>query len=129
MRRIAIIAVLLASITQAACASDPSTASPAQVCSATARDYSGTVVGAFDTTVGAIRGLDQGQVDPPRWPDVSPEHSAVLCYIDAQIAKAPPPGPNGEVSRPFDRAIVSVVDGKSEMIMAGYRDQLPVPSP
>lgn len=53
----------------------------------------------------------------------------MLCYIDGQIAKAPPLGPSGEVPEPFDRAAVAIIDGKAELVVAGYRDQLPVRAP
>jgi hypothetical protein len=102
--------------------------SSAQACAGPARDYAGDVVGSFDTTVGAIRRLD-GVAGPARWPGTAPDHPAVLCYIDAQIAKGPPPGPNGEIREPFDRVVVGVVEGKSEVIVAGYRDRLPVDAP
>lgn len=102
---------------------------PAESCAGPARDYAGTVVGAFNTTVAAIRALEPRQAVPQRWPDLAADHPAVLCYIDGEVAKAPPPGPDGEVRPPFDRAVVAIVDGQSELIIAGYRDQLPVRAP
>jgi len=99
----------------------------AEACAGPAREYSGPVVGAFETTVGAIRGLDPLVVAPVRWPDLAAGHPAVLCYIDGLVPKAPPPI-NG-VSRPFDRAIVAVVDGHAELVMAGYRDRFPIKAP
>jgi hypothetical protein len=120
-------ALPLAVLTLAACAASSSSSS-ASACAASARVYAGVVVGSFDTTVAAIRRLD-GQVEPPRWPGMPADRPAVLCYIDAQIPKGPPPGPNGEVREPFDRVLVGILDGESEMIAAGYRDRLPVEAP
>lgn len=101
----------------------------AEGCAEAARGYSGTVVGAFNTTVGAIRGLEPRSGEPSRWPRLADDHPAVLCYIDAEIPKAPPPPPDGPPPEPFDRVVVGIVDGNAEMIMAGYRDRLPVKAP
>jgi hypothetical protein len=103
--------------------------SASEACARAARDYAGTVVGAFNTTVRAIRALEPLPAEPARWPNLAADHPAVLCYIDAEIAKGPPPGPNGEVRDPFNRVVIGVVEGKGEMVMAGYRDQLPVIAP
>ncbi len=102
---------------------------PASECGGQARDYAGKVVGAFNTTVGAIRDLEPREGVPQRWPDLAPDHPAVLCYIDGEVVRAPPAGPNGEVPPPFNRAVVAIVDGHSELIIAGYHDQLPVRAP
>ncbi len=99
------------------------------LCAGAARDYSGTVVASFNTTIGAIRALEPRAGNPQLWPELAPDHPAVLCYIDGEIAKAPPPGSDGEISRPFDRAAVAIVDGDRQLIIAGYRDQLPVRAP
>jgi hypothetical protein len=123
------LALPLASLTLAACGMFGLPTSAAETCAPSAREYSGTVVGAFITTVGAIRALEPRPAEPARWPDLAPDQPAVLCYVDAQIAKGPPPGPNGEIRDPFDRVVIGVVDGKGEMVMAGYRDQLPVIAP
>lgn len=128
MRRIRLLALPLASLTLVACQVVGLPTSAAETCAPSAHDYAGTVVGSFNTTVGAIRSLD-GLAEPARWPDIAPDGPAVLCFIDAEIAKGPPPGPNGEIRDPFDRIVIGVVDGKGEMIMAGYRDQLPVKAP
>jgi hypothetical protein len=55
----------------------------------------------------------------------------VVCWIDVPIAKSPPPGPDRETRRSFDRAVVGVRadDGAVELIRAGYRDSLPVEAP
>lgn len=85
--------------------------------------------GRFHTTVGAIRRLEPLPAQPARWPDLESGHQAVLCYIDAQIAKGPPPALNGPPAEPFDRVVIGMVDGTAELIMAGYRDRLPVRAP
>lgn len=128
MRRIRLLALPLASLTLVACQVVGLPTSATETCAPSARDYAGTVVGSFNTTVGAIRRLD-GLAEPARWPGIAPDRPAVLCFIDAEIAKGPPPGPKGEIRDPFDRIVIGVVDGKGEMIMAGYRDQLPVKAP
>lgn len=98
-------------------------------CAAVAADYSGTVVGTFGTTVGAIRSLAPLPQDPIRWPALAADHPAILCYIDGMIPKAPPPGPNGEIRDPFDRLVIAIVDEEAELIMAGYQDNLPARAP
>lgn len=102
-------------------------------CAQAAIAYSGAedpvVVGSFDTTVGAIRNLEPLDVQPQRWPDRQPSYPATLCYIDAAIPMAPPPPLNGPPAKPFNRVLVAIVDGQSEMIVAGYREQLPVKAP
>ena len=100
-----------------------------EACAAPALEYEGIVVGAFNTTIGAIRSLEPLAVDPARWPDLAPDHRAVLCYIDAPIGKAPPPPIDGPPAEPFDRIVVAVVDGFTQMVAAGYRDRLPVTAP
>lgn len=125
MRPLSLPALTLAFVSLAACLAP----SAAYTCEVSAREYAGTVVGAFNTTVGAIRALEPLPAEPARWPNLAPDRPAVLCYIDAQIAKGPPPGPNGEIREPFDRVVIGVVDGKAELVMAGYRDQLPALAP
>lgn len=129
MRWIRLLALPLASLALAACEILGGPASFAAECAGPARSYAGIVVGSFNTTVGAIRGLEPIPVEPARWPDLAPDHQAVLCYIDSEIAKGPPPGPNGEIRDPFDRVVIGIVDGQTEMISAGYRDRLPVSAP
>ena len=124
-----LLAVLALGLATAACDVVGYRGPAAELCTGAAGDYSGSVVGSFNTTVGAVRALEPRAAQPQRWPELAPDHPAVLCYIDGEIAKAPPPGPNGEVSKPFDRAVVAIVDGHSELIIAGYRDKLPVQAP
>ena len=129
MRRQHLLLFLLLGLTVGACEAFGLRPPPAESCAGPAATM-GSVVGAFNTTVGEIRALEPRQAVPQRGPDLAPDHPAVLCYIDGEDAKAPPPGPSGEVSPPFDRAVVAiVVDGQSELIIAGYRDQLPVRAP
>ena len=65
-------------------------------------------------------------LSPDPWAGLAADHAAVVCYVDGTIAKSPPVGLDGKVPVPFDRAIVVVVDGASQLVVAGYRDQLPV---
>jgi hypothetical protein len=95
-------------------------------CRKAAIPYAGSVVGAFRTTAGAARALRGGATGAELWPGVSPDHEAALCYVDAEIAKAPPPAPGATTSPEFDRAVFAVVDGQPVLIVAGYRDDLPV---
>jgi hypothetical protein len=54
-----------------------------------------------------------------------------VCWIDTRVAKSPPPGPDSETRRSFDRAVVGIRadDGALELIKAGYRDSLRVEAP
>jgi hypothetical protein len=87
------------------------------------------VVGAFPTTISRLRLLESREGQPTQWAEMPGDHLAVLCYIDAQIAKAPPPGPTGEARDPYDRILIAVVDGMPTLLAAGYRDTLPVQAP
>lgn len=126
---IRLLALPLVSVVLVACGILGLPTSATETCARSTSDYAGTVVGAFNTTVRAIRALEPLPAVPARWPNLAADHPAVLCYIDAQIAKGPPPGPNGEVRDPFDRVVIGVVDAKGELVMAGYRDYLPVIAP
>ena len=126
MRRSVLVALALMSSTLAAC--EVFGAGPAvAACAQSARDYSGTLVASLHTSVGAVRDLVPGRVQPERWPDLARDQPAFLCYIDAEIAKGPPPGPDGEIPDSFNRAVIGIAGGRSELIMAGYRDQIPIP--
>jgi hypothetical protein len=97
---------------------------PAQICDGVARDYGPEfrVVGSFATTVGKIRSLEPGAT-PARWPELAAGQDAVLCYVDGPVPKSLPGGD------PFDRAVIAIAPGHSELIMAGYQDRLPVRAP
>jgi hypothetical protein len=139
LRALGVAAVVL--VAGACAAAGPSTSqaastsavpsSAAEVFAATAlqlgADY--RVVGSFATTVGASRALQAFPVSPAPWPTLSAGHAAVLCYIDGQIPKGPPPDANGSVPPSFDRGIYAVVDGVSSLVEAGYRDHLPIIAP
>jgi hypothetical protein len=106
----------------------PAELAAAQTCKGVATDSYGPdakVAGAFRTTVGEIRSLVPmtGSTGPLGTTPSTEE--ATLCYVDGAVPKAPPPG-GGE---PFDRAVLAVVAGRAELIMAGYRDQVPVRVP
>jgi len=121
--------VLALGLTTAACEAVGLSRPATELCASVAGGYSGSVVGSFNTTVGRVRALEPRAGQPQRWSDLAADHLAVLCYIDGEIVKAPPPGPNGEASRPFDRAVVAIVDGHAELIIAGHQDKLPVQAP
>jgi hypothetical protein len=96
----------------------------AQTCAIVAsRDYgtSARVVGAFDTTISGLREFSPWLGPLPS--GMADGHAATLCYIDGDIPKSPPGGV------PYDRAVVGVIDGQVVMLIAGYRDSLPVQSP
>jgi hypothetical protein len=97
---------------------------PVQICEGVARDYGPEfrVVGSFATTVGKIRSLEPGAT-PARWPELAAGQDAVLCYVDGPVPKSLPGGD------PFDRAVIAIAPGHSELIMAGYQDRLPVRAP
>lgn len=96
----------------------------AAVCAEQAREHGPDlrVVGSFATTVSEVRGLTPGAA-PARWPELADELPAVVCYLDGPVPKAPPGG------EPYDRAVVAVAGEYAELIIAGYRDQLPVEAP
>lgn len=123
------LALILVGLTAVACQSLRVPPPADETCAGSARDYSGTVVASFITTVGSVRTLEPRLSVPVRWSDLAPGHPAVLCYIDGQIAKAPPLGPDGEIQVPFDRAVVAVVEGDAQLIVAGHRNRLPVEAP
>jgi hypothetical protein len=54
-----------------------------------------------------------------------------VCWIDAPVAKSPPPKPDGEHRPSFDRAVVGIRadNGTIELIKAGNRDSLRVEAP
>lgn len=80
------------------------------------------VVGSFATTVGDVRGMTPGAA-PVRWPELADDFLAVVCYLDGSVPKAPPDG------EPYDRALIAAAGEHAELIMAGYRDQLPIEAP
>jgi copper(I)-binding protein len=132
MNRLRGLVVVAAALAVAGCVATTvqSAAPTVDPCAASAAVYNGAVAGSFVTTVGAIRGLDEPQrIEPQRWPGLPDSHPAVLCYIDGQIPKGPPPPISGTIPPSFDRAVIAVVDGQSDLIMAGYRDNLPVVAP
>jgi copper(I)-binding protein len=129
LRGLIVVAAALA-VTGCVAVSSDTAAPTVDPCAASVAAYNGVVAGSFVTTVGAIRRLDEPQqIEPQRWPGLPDSHPAVLCYIDGQIPKGPPPPISGTIPPSFDRAVIAVVDGQSDLIMAGYRDNLPVVAP
>jgi hypothetical protein len=107
-----------------------SAAPTADPCAASAAAYNGVVAGSFVTTAGAIRRLEPLHIEPELFTGLPDSHPAMLCYIDGQIPKAPPPPlTSGTIPPSFDRAVIAVIDGQSDFIIAGYRDNLPVVAP
>jgi len=76
---------------------------------------------AIPTTVGWARLMVPDHEDNRLWPDLASDDPAAMCYLDGPIPKSPPMG------QPFDRELVVVADGDGVMLMAGYRDNLPLP--
>ena len=131
LRLLAVTFILLANGCAAACAcapntprsshSGPQTPPPtdaADVCADVAPEWSGTVMAALETTLGRVREV----AATDHWGNLPDSATAILCYIDGSIPKAPPGG------RSFDRVVVAIVDGRLEMLIAGYRSAIPIPS-
>ena len=118
---------LLIGLVAASCQAPLVVSPAAAVCADEASAYAGTVGGAFVTTVGYIRDLMPRPDVPPRWPNLDASYPAVLCYIDGQIPisviERDPDHPTG------DRVVIGVLDGDSDVIMAGYRELIPIRAP
>jgi hypothetical protein len=101
-----------------------------EACVSAAINDGGTVAAAFDSTVGAIRRLPAAR-DNPQLSAYASDEPAVVCYIDGQIPKGPPPPANPSITLPpsFDRAVLVVVGSDVLFIAAGYRDSLPIQPP
>lgn len=97
--------------------------SAAEQCAPEAAVYDGVVSGAFDTTVGATRRFEAGPADQQGWPGLPDAYPAIMCYIDGDIAKA-----LGGGDAAFNH-VVGVVNGAGQMVMAGFKDRLPVRAP
>jgi hypothetical protein len=63
------------------------------------------------------------------WAGASASDSGFLCYIDGVSAMGPPVAHNATPRPPYDRVVVGVVEGHSQIIVMGYRDSLAIPSP
>jgi hypothetical protein len=103
---------------------------PGQTCAEQAADYGPdfTVAGAFATTAGRIRALyptAAEQIPEAGQPD---GEAVVLCYLDGELPKGPPPDDGGEVPPTFDRAVVAVVNEISVPLVLG-QDDIPVTDP
>ena len=100
---------------------------PGRTCAEQAADYGPdfSVAGAFTTTVGRIRTLypTAGQQIPETGETV------VLCYLDGELPKGPPPDDGGEIPPSFDRAVVAVVNETAIPLVLGYQDDIPVTDP
>lgn len=112
-----------------------SSADAQDLCASAADNYGGTVVAAFAMTVNDVRAVmpsapPGGQDNyPDGWDSLGGDVSAAKCYMDADIAKGPPPDLDGNVAPSFDRALFYAADGVPLAFQAaGYRDRL-VPEP
>jgi hypothetical protein len=76
---------------------------------------------AIETTVGWARLMVPDHEDNKLWPSLAADDPATMCYLDGPIAKSPLRGPQ------FDRELLVVAGGDGVMLMAGYRDNLPLP--
>ena len=88
-------------------------------CDRVAPDWNGQTVGAFATTLGRVRNAYPLQA----WLGVANESLAIVCFVDGSIPKAP------EGGEPYDRAVVVVVNGDAELVLAGYRTQVLIRAP
>jgi hypothetical protein len=80
-----------------------------------------TVAAAQSTTVQAVRDL-QPNLQPPRWPELSADGPATICYLNGPFGDAPGGGP------PYDRAVVAVAGEHADIVILGYADEMPIPS-
>ncbi len=97
-------------------------------CSAVAHDDHGTVSAAFTSTVGAIKKL-HAVAGSPQLDGYASDQTATICYIDGEIAKGPPPEPNGTIPPSFDRVVIVVVGQDTILVSAGYSQDLPIQAP
>ena len=79
------------------------------------------VSGALPATVEEVRAL-QPQLQPARWPELAPQDPATLCYLDGPFGAAPGGGD------PYDRAVVAVAEGHSDLVIVGYQRDMAVPT-
>lgn len=111
-------------------ATQPPTAEPTsnapEDCDRAARAYSGETEGGFESTAAEVRGRYSNAAI-----EALPESYPVsLCYIAGTVAKSPPPEPGGTSPPPYDRLVVAVTqDGSVVLLVAGYRDLLPIEPP
>lgn len=115
----------------------------ARLCSAAAETFDGQVVGAYPTTVQAVRdymtgpagatgytlsapGPNEANPTPPSWTFEDPDTTAAACYLDGSFRTPGPPG-NG----PAERALVMATGGATPFLAsAGPRDSItPAPLP
>lgn len=92
---------------------------------ATEKYHNATVVGAFATTVGGVRGLPRG-TNGPELANIPGEREAIACYLDGDFAGVGFPG-----IPPYhpDRALVVIVDEDILMIARGFSESMPIVAP
>jgi hypothetical protein len=108
-----------------------SSAEAERLCRSAADGYGGEVVAAFAMTVDDVRAVmptaPPGGANnyPDGWESLDGDVAAAKCYIDADIAKAPPPPAEGPPEPHFDRALLFAATGvDAAFAVAGYRDNL-----
>jgi hypothetical protein len=122
-------------------ASGAQTDAAASLCADAARTWGGDVAAAYETTVGAVgahltdrHGVDDDTAPPAagsvripaEWSGMHSDDVAAVCYLDGQVPKSPPVGPDGTAQPAFDRRLVVATDGApSIMVSAGYQSSMP----
>lgn len=136
--RLAGLAIL--ALTLATCGTVVPIKPAAEVCADQATEQGGTLVASFSTTVGAVVRLAAEhesqeaaagrphQGAPRRFTGLSPDGGAILCYFDDVSIGIPYPSGEPE-PRPWDRIGVAVVGGTADVVIVGYREQLPIAAP
>ena len=119
---------LLATVTVVACTTMTPIPTPPTACVDAASGYNGTLVAFRVETLQLERNFPVVLSDT-RLASMSPATPADMCWIDAPISKGPPPPIAGTPPPSFDRAMIVSVAGVIDLVEAGYRDALPLPSP
>jgi hypothetical protein len=122
-------ATILALVILATACSKPS-GPAARACDRVAAISGGvyTVAGSFATTVGRVRDVipTSRGIIPREWQDAS---VAVICYLDGEWAKGPPPV-NGVIQPSFDRGVSVVIGGHFfGPLLLGYRNRIEIRDP
>jgi hypothetical protein len=55
--------------------------------------------------------------------------TVILCYLDGELPKGPPPNDGGEIPPSYDRAVVAVVSETAVSLVLGYQDDISVIDP
>jgi hypothetical protein len=108
--------------------SSSATAAPPDACTQVATDDQGNVVAFFSAPLDAIKRLPAVNSNPQLagFPD---DASAIVCYVDGDVPKGPPPRPSGSIPPSFDRDVLVVVGDSAFQVAPGYKAALPIESP